>query len=85
MNRTCQRKAFTLIELLIVMAVIGILAGLLLSALSVSKHQAQDLQCLSNLKQITTAGLMYMDQEKQLILMCDTNSDLDWMGRTSFQ
>ena len=53
------RKGFTLIELLVVIAIIAILAALLLPALANAKKKAQQAQCLSNLKQLATAGLMY--------------------------
>ena len=74
------RSAFTLVELLIVITIIAILAALLLPALGSAKRMGDSLSCKNNLRQISMALGIYLDDNNGAypVALCTRSSGLGW-------
>ncbi|MDR1279657.1 MAG: DUF1559 domain-containing protein [Opitutaceae bacterium] len=68
MNTSSRRPAaFTLIELLTVIAIIGILAAIILPVVGKVRESARRAQCVSNLRQIASAVLLFADDHRGIL------------------
>jgi prepilin-type N-terminal cleavage/methylation domain-containing protein/prepilin-type processing-associated H-X9-DG protein len=64
--KTPRRKAFTLIELLVVIAIIGILAAMLFPVFAQAREKARAIVCISNMKQLGLAFMMYIQDNDEI-------------------
>jgi prepilin-type N-terminal cleavage/methylation domain-containing protein/prepilin-type processing-associated H-X9-DG protein len=67
-----RRGGFTLVELLVVIGIIAVLLSILLPTLSKARRSAYTLQCSSNMRQIATAMIMYIQDNKGRFPACTT-------------
>jgi len=80
MRRFKECHRFTLVELLVVIAVIAVLSGLLLPALSRAREQARSILCLSNLRQLGQGWISYSGDAGDALPPCDTTYLPEWGG-----
>lgn len=77
-----RRRAFTLVELLVVVAIIALLLGILLPALSQAKLAAKRTACLANMRGLTVAHAAYMAEfgGRTIDASHAGSEDRSWLG-----
>ncbi len=85
LSRSGKESGFTLVELLVVVAIIGILATLLIPALNQSKARAQEITCMKNKQQLTLAWTMYSgdNEEKLAYNLASDPSVTGWSAKSN--
>ncbi|AHF90184.1 N-terminal cleavage protein [Opitutaceae bacterium TAV5] len=83
--RRHSRRAFTLIELLAVIAIIGVLAAIILATLGNVRAKARQTQCLSNLRQLQLANILYANDNKgRFMRVKNTDGTGKWHDTSTF-
>ncbi len=80
-----QKTGFTLIELLVVIAIIAILAAILFPVFAHAREKARQTSCLSNVKQLALAFMMYaQDYDDRMPFAYDMAPDWSWESAWDF-
>jgi prepilin-type N-terminal cleavage/methylation domain-containing protein/prepilin-type processing-associated H-X9-DG protein len=83
-NKSTQKNGFTLIELLVVIAIIAILAAMLFPVFTQARAKARQTTCLSNIKQLALAIIMYADDNDGFYVPAMDEANLiRWHGARS--
>jgi prepilin-type N-terminal cleavage/methylation domain-containing protein len=79
-----MRRAFTLVELLVVIGIIAVLVGILLPTLRGAREQARSVQCLSQLRQCGQMIYIYATQNRGMLPPCKNDGIEALAGGTTF-
>jgi prepilin-type N-terminal cleavage/methylation domain-containing protein/prepilin-type processing-associated H-X9-DG protein len=81
-NTKSARRAFTLVELLVVIGIIALLVGILLPVLGGARRAAMNVKCLSNLRQCGQALLLYVNNNKGYVVPIRAGGSAPQAGNT---
>lgn len=80
MSRVRQRRAFTLIEVLVVVAIIALLISILIPSLDAARKQGRMVMCQAGVKALMTAFLTYSTETKGFLPGNSESREADWLG-----
>ncbi|MEP0843236.1 MAG: type II secretion system protein [Phycisphaerae bacterium] len=78
---SCRRnRAFTLIEVLVVVAIIALLVSILIPSLDAARKQSRTVVCQSNLRSLMVGFMTYAAETRGYLPGCSEDTDADWLG-----